>query len=150
MAAFQVTKENFDRLVTESSGVVMLDFWSSGCGPCRAMMPTVERLAAEHPDKGFGAVNVDEEPEVAWAFKVMAVPAIVVFKDGNVVAVRLSNESGIGATAGRGGSVGALRRRSARFVARIGPQCRRVERASEGAERAFAHVRAPVRTVLQR
>lgn len=86
MAAFQVAKENFDRLVTESSGVVMLDFWSSGCGPCRAMMPTVERLAAEHPDKGFGAVNVDEEPEVAWAFKVMAVPAIVVFKDGNVVA----------------------------------------------------------------
>lgn len=82
MAAFQVTKENFDEKVTDASGVVVLDFWSAGCGPCRAMMPTIERLAAERTDVSFGAVNVDEEPEVAWAFEVMAVPAVVLFKDG--------------------------------------------------------------------
>lgn len=86
MAAFQVTKENFDEMVTDAQGVVLLDFWSAGCGPCRAMMPAVERLAAERPDVGFGAVNVDEWPEIAWAFRVASVPAVVVFRDGRFVA----------------------------------------------------------------
>lgn len=82
MAAFRVTKENFDELVTNAQGVVLLDFWSPGCGPCRAMMPAVERLAAERPEVGFGAVNVDEQPEVAWAFRVASVPAVVLLRDG--------------------------------------------------------------------
>ena len=64
----ELTKENFDARVTNAEGTVLVDFWSPGCGPCRAMEPVLEAVA-EHPD-------------IAWAFKVVSVPTLVLFRDG--------------------------------------------------------------------
>ena len=63
----ELTKENFDARVTNAEGTVLVDFWSPGCGPCRAMEPVLEAVAA---------------PDIAWAFKVVSVPTLVLFRDG--------------------------------------------------------------------
>lgn len=82
----ELTKDNFDREVTETEGRVLVDFWSPGCGPCRAMEPVLESAASRHPDVKFAKMNAAENPDVAWAFNVVAVPTLVLFKDGRPLA----------------------------------------------------------------
>jgi thioredoxin 1 len=65
---------------------VLLDFWAAWCGPCKMIGPTVEQVADETINIAkVGKVNVDEEPELAQAFKVMSIPTLVVMKNGKVV-----------------------------------------------------------------
>lgn len=78
----ELTKENFDGEVTNRPGKVLVDFWSPGCGPCRAMEPVLESVAARHPEVAFAKMNAAENPDVAWAFHVEAVPTLVLFQDG--------------------------------------------------------------------
>lgn len=82
----ELKKDNFDREVTEAAGRVLVDFWSPGCGPCRAMEPVLESVASRHPDVKFAKMNAAENPDVAWAFNVVAVPTLVLFKDGRPLA----------------------------------------------------------------
>ena len=85
MAALTINRENFNEEVMRSDKPVLLDFWASWCGPCRMVGPILEEIARERPDIKVGKINVDEQPELASAFRVMSIPTLVVMKDGKVV-----------------------------------------------------------------
>ena len=84
MAEIIITKENFDSEVRNYKGLpVLLDFWAGWCGPCMMLSPIVEEIADEYDGKiKVGKVNVDEQPELAMAFRVESIPMLVFVKDG--------------------------------------------------------------------
>ncbi|MBR0142229.1 MAG: thioredoxin [Ruminococcus sp.] len=84
MAEIVITKENFDSEVRNYKGLpVLLDFWAGWCGPCMMLSPIVEEIADEYDGKiKVGKVNVDEQPELAMAFRVESIPMLVFVKDG--------------------------------------------------------------------
>ena len=84
MAVLTITKDNFKSEVLESKIPVLLDFWASWCGPCRMMSPTVDEIAEDRTDIKVGKVNVDEQQELASAFRIMSIPTLVVIKDGKI------------------------------------------------------------------
>jgi thioredoxin 1 len=80
----KVTKENIGDILSE--GIVMMDFWAEWCGPCRMIGPTIDELAEEYEGKAkVCKVNVDEERELAEKYKIRSIPAIIFFKDGEIV-----------------------------------------------------------------
>ena len=81
-----ITNENFDAEVLNSTVPVLLDFWAPWCGPCRMLSPVLAEIAAENEGKlKVGKVNVDEEMELAMQFGVTSIPLLVVLKNGRVV-----------------------------------------------------------------
>ncbi len=85
MSTKVITSENFAEEVLQAKGTVLLDFWAEWCGPCRALGPVIEEVAAEHPEVKVGKVNVDEQQALAQQFGIMSIPTLVVFKDGKQV-----------------------------------------------------------------
>lgn len=85
MAVITITKENFEEEVIKSDKPVLLDFWAAWCGPCRMVSPIVEQIAEERADIKVGKINVDEQTELATAFRVMSIPTLVAVKDGKIV-----------------------------------------------------------------
>ena len=81
-----LTKENFDQEVLQSEQTVLVDFWASWCGPCRMVSPLIDELANDFQGKAkVGKVNVDEQQELAKKYRVMTIPTVAVFKNGEVV-----------------------------------------------------------------
>ena len=80
-----ITKDNFENEVLKSDKPVLVDFFATWCGPCKALMPTVDEIANEHPEIKVGKIDVDEEMELARQFKVFSVPTLIAFKDGNIL-----------------------------------------------------------------
>ncbi len=85
MSVVTLTKDNFVEEGINSTVPVLGDFWAPWCGPCRMVSPVVEEISAEVSTIKVGKINVDEQPELAQAFRVMSIPTLAVVKDGKVV-----------------------------------------------------------------
>ena len=83
----KITKDNFEAEVVKADRPVLVDFWATWCGPCMMLGPVVAEIAEERKDIiKVGKVHVDEEPELAAKFGIMSIPAVLLFKNGEVVA----------------------------------------------------------------
>lgn len=85
MAIIDLTKENFQAEITKSDKPVLVDFWAVWCGPCQMMAPILHELEAEMPDVQIGKVNVDEQIDLARQFRVVSIPTLIIFKNGQEV-----------------------------------------------------------------
>jgi thioredoxin 1 len=80
------TDGNFDETVIKSTAPVLVDFWAEWCGPCKRLGPTVEALAADYAGRvTVGKLNVDENQNTAFKFQIRGIPALLLFKGGQVV-----------------------------------------------------------------
>jgi len=84
MAVVDLTKDNFEQVVT-SNPTVIVDFWAPWCGPCRGFAPVFERVAEANPDVVFAKVNTDEEQEIAQHFQIRSIPTLMVFREQIIV-----------------------------------------------------------------
>ena len=85
MAVVNITQGNFKEEVLNAEKTVLVDFWAAWCGPCKMLSPIVDQIAQEHPEIKVCKVNIDDEAALAMEYKVMSIPTLVVFKNGERV-----------------------------------------------------------------
>ena len=84
--AKEFTDGNFQNEVLSADKLTVVDFWAEWCGPCRAIGPVIESLAKEYDGKiNVGKVNVDVNPHISMNYGITSIPAILFFKNGQVV-----------------------------------------------------------------
>ena len=84
MAVIELTKENFEQVVT-SNPTVIVDYWAPWCGPCRGFAPVFEKVSENHPDVVFAKVNTDEEQEIAAHFQIRSIPTLMIFREQIII-----------------------------------------------------------------
>ena len=95
MEILHVTEANFDSQVLQADKPVLVDFWATWCGPCQMQAPILEELTKERDDVIIAKVDVDQNPNLAQKYRVMSIPMLAVFKNGQPVvsAVGLQNKA---------------------------------------------------------
>lgn len=84
MATQDLTAQEFNDIVN-GNDMVLVDFWASWCGPCRAFAPTFAKASEAHPDIVFGKVDTEAEEQLAAAAEIRAIPTLMAFKKGHLV-----------------------------------------------------------------
>ena len=83
------TTANFEEEVLKSEIPVLVDFYADWCGPCQMMAPVIGQLAGEYEGRvKIGKLNVDENPDIAVRYKVMSIPTMIIFRNGEVLVQR--------------------------------------------------------------
>ena len=80
-----ITTNSFENDVLHADKPVLVDFWASWCGPCQKVLPLVDEIARERDDIKVCKVNVDEQKDLAMKFRVLSIPTLAVFKNGELV-----------------------------------------------------------------
>lgn len=84
--AFQFTDANFKKEALEADKPVLVDFYADWCGPCKMMAPVIEELANEYEGTvKIGKLNVDDNPDTARQYRVMSIPTMIIYKNGEAV-----------------------------------------------------------------
>lgn len=84
MAVVELTKDNFEQVVTDNAFVIV-DFWAPWCGPCRSFAPTYEKVSEDHEDVIFAKVNTEDEQEIAGHFQIRSIPTLMIFRDKIII-----------------------------------------------------------------
>ena len=85
MAIIKGTKENFEAEVLNANGVVVVDVGANWCGPCKSLVPILDEVVEEDPSKKIVKVDIDEQEELAAKYKIMSVPTLLVFRNGEII-----------------------------------------------------------------
>lgn len=85
MSTVHVTDDTFEAEVLKSDVPVLVDFWAEWCGPCRAVSPILDQIASEHENITLVKLNVDDNMETAGKYGITSIPAMKLFKNGEVV-----------------------------------------------------------------
>jgi thioredoxin 1 len=87
MSIVTLTAQNFQEHV-EKPGILLIDWWATWCGPCRAFAPIYEKVAETFPDVTFGKIDTDAEQELAMTFEIRSIPTLMIFRDQVLVFAR--------------------------------------------------------------
>jgi thioredoxin 1 len=89
MSVINLTQENFEQEVLKSDKPVLVDFWASWCGPCKMLSPIIDEISEEVADIKFCKVNTDEADTLALKYRVMSIPTLILFKNGEPAATSI-------------------------------------------------------------
>ena len=87
MSTVALTAQNFQEHV-EKPGILLIDWWATWCGPCRAFAPIYDKVSEQHADVTFGKIDTDAEQELAATFEIRSIPTLMVFRDQVLVFAR--------------------------------------------------------------